>query len=68
MGRMAVLLGFSVVGYILGITAWFMKTPVLQAVESLGLSTQLSQSLLAGLFGSAVMVVTVLCWSFLSSK
>jgi len=68
MGRKAVLLGFWLVGFIFGEVAWFMKTPVVQAIENLGLSADATQALMAGLFGSVVMVLSVLVWSFLSSS
>ena len=67
MGRKAVLIGFWVVGFVFGEAAWYLKTPILQAVENLGLSADASQALLAGFFGSVVMVLAVLAWSFLSS-
>jgi hypothetical protein len=68
MGRKAVLFGFWIVGYILGVFAWLTRAPLLQFVESLGLGSDLSQGLVAGLFGSTVMVLAVLVWSFLSSS
>ena len=68
MGRKAVLLGFWIVGFVLGEIAWFLKTPMLQAIENLGLSADTGQALIAGLFGSIVMVLAVLVWSFLSSN
>ena len=66
MGKKAVLAGFWIVGFALGAAAWYLKTPALQFVESIGLSGQIGEALLAGLFGSMVMVLTVLTWSFLS--
>ena len=68
MGRKAVLFGFWIVGYIIGGFAWLMKAPILNFIEGLGLSSDLSQALIAGLFGSSVMVLSVLIWSFLSSS
>ncbi len=67
MGRKAVLLGFWVAGYVLGLVAWGVKTPVLQWVEHFGFSAYLGEALLAGFFGSTVMVATVLVWSFMST-
>jgi len=55
-------------GYALGGFAWLVKTPLIQFIESLGFSSDLTQGLIAGLFGSSVMVLAVLTWSFLSSS
>ncbi len=52
----------------LGGFAWMVKTPVLNFVQSIGLSSDTSQALIAGLFGSVVMVLSVLAYSFLSSS
>ena len=68
MGRKGVLIGFWIMGFIFGEAAWFLRTPILQGVENLGLGTEASQALLAGFFGSVVMVLAVLAWSFLSSS
>jgi hypothetical protein len=67
LGRKGVLIAFWVGGYILGAFAWMVKGPALQFVENLGLTTDASQALLSGLFGSCVMVLSVLFWAFLSS-
>jgi len=68
LGRKAALFGFWIVGFTLGAFAWMVKTPVLNFVESIGLSADTSQALVAGFFGSVVMVLSVLAWSFLSSS
>jgi len=68
LGRKAALFGFWIVGFALGAFAWMVKTPVLNFVESIGLSSDASQALIAGFFGSVVMVLSVLAWSFLSSS
>ncbi|HUK79457.1 MAG TPA: hypothetical protein VLU91_02210 [Nitrososphaerales archaeon] len=68
MGQKAALLGFWLVGYLLGAFAWLVKTPVLQFLENIGLGGNAGQALVAGLFGSSVMVLAVLVWSFLSSN
>jgi len=60
--------GFWIVGFVFGEFAWYMKTPVLQAIENIGLGADAAQALIAGLFGSIVMVVGVLVWSFMSSS
>jgi len=67
-GRKAVLLGFWIVGFVFGEVAWFMKTPVVEAIQNMGLSADATQALISGLFGSVVMVLAVLAWSFLSSS
>lgn len=67
MGRKSVLFGFWLVGYILGLFAWLVRIPTLQFIENLGLSANTAEALIAGLFGSGVMVIAVLVWSFLSS-
>jgi hypothetical protein len=68
MGRKAVIIAFWILGFAFGEVAWYMKTPVLQTIENLGISADASQALLAGFFGSVVMVLAVLAWSFLSSS
>ena len=68
LGRKAALIFFWIAGYAIGIAAWVMKTPFLQFMENIGLSADTADALLAGLFGSVVMVLTVLLWSFLSSS
>ena len=68
LGRKAALFGFWIVGFMLGGFAWMVKTPVLNFVQSIGLSSDTSQALIAGLFGSVVMVLSVLAYSFLSSS
>jgi len=68
LGRKAVLFGFWIVEFVLGAFAWIIKTSVLNFVQSIGLGSDASQALIAGLFGSTVMVLSVLAWSFLSSS
>jgi hypothetical protein len=68
MGRKAALIGFWITGFVFGEVAWYMKTPVVQAIENIGLSADATQALMAGFFGSVVMVLSVLVWSFLSSS
>ena len=67
LGRKGVLLGFWVGGYVLGAFAWMVKGPLLQFIESVGLSSDTAEGMIAGLFGSSVMVLSILFWSFLSS-
>jgi hypothetical protein len=68
LGRKAALFGFWIAGFVLGGFAWIVKTPVLNFVQSIGLGSDTSQALIAGLFGSTVMVLSVLAYSFLSSS
>ena len=68
MGRKAALFGFWLAGYVLGIFAWIVRVPLLQFIESIGLGANTAEALIAGLFGSSVMLVGVLLWSFLSSS
>jgi len=68
MGRKLVLVGFWIVGYALGFIAWMTKGPALRLAENIGLSANTGEALLAGLFGSTVMVLTVLIWSFFSAS
>ena len=58
---------FWITGYALGAFAWLVRAPLIQFIENLGLSADVTQGLVAGLFGSAVMVLAVLTWSYLSS-
>lgn len=51
----------------LGAFAWMVKGPLLQFIESVGLSSDTAEGMIAGLFGSSVMVLSILFWSFLSS-
>jgi hypothetical protein len=68
MGRKGTLIAFWIVGYLLGAFAWMVRTPVVTFIESIGLTSDASQALVAGLFGSSVMVLAVLTFSFLSSS
>lgn len=67
LGRKGTLIAFWIVGYAVGAFAWMVRTPVLQFIESVGVSSDTSQALVAGLFGSTIMVLAVLTFSFLSS-
>lgn len=68
MGRKEALLGFWIVGYILGILAWQVRAPAVQFIETLGLSADTAGALLVGFICSIVMVVGVLVNNFLSSS
>jgi hypothetical protein len=67
LGRKEALLGFWLVGYLIGFIAWLGKSSMIQFIENIGISAQTAEALLAGLFGSTIMVLGVLIWSFLSS-
>lgn len=68
MGRKDALLGFWLIGYILGILAWQVRAPAVQFIETFGLSADTAGALLMGFICSMVMVVGVLINSFLSSS
>jgi hypothetical protein len=66
MGRKEALIGFWLTGYVIGFIAWLGKSSMLKFIENIGISAETGEALLAGLFGSTVMVLAVLIWSFLS--
>jgi len=68
MGRKAVLIGFWLLGYALGFFAWLVRAPVINWVESIGVSADVAGALITGLAGSIVMLVGVILWSYLSYK
>ena len=67
MGRKAILLGFWLLGYALGMFAWLVRVPVTNWIMTLGLSADMAGALIAGFAGSLVMLVGVILWSYLSS-
>ena len=66
MGRKAVLFGFWLLGYALGFFAWLVRAPVINWVQTLGVSADVAGALITGLAGSIVMLVGVILWSYLS--
>jgi hypothetical protein len=68
LGRKAMLFLVWIGGYVLGAFAWLVRVPLIQFIGNLGLSSDATQALVAGLFGSSVMVLAVLLFSFLSSS
>jgi hypothetical protein len=68
MGRKAVLVGFWLLGYALGFFAWLVRAPVINWVQTLGVSADVAGALITGLAGSIVMLVGVILWSYLSYK
>jgi hypothetical protein len=68
LGRKAALFVFWMLGFIIGAAAWLVRTPLIQFIEGIGLGSYAAQGIVAGLFGSSVMVLAVLSWSFLSGK
>ena len=68
MGKKGALFVFWVLGYLLGAFAWIVRAPVVQIIHIIGLTADMSQALIAGLFGSIVMVIAVVTWSFLTSS
>jgi hypothetical protein len=57
---------FWLVGFTIGIIAWFSRAPFVLFFENFGLTEQLSQAMIAGFFGSIVMVLAVVFWAFIS--
>jgi hypothetical protein len=68
MGRKAALFCFWILGFAIGAAAWLVRSPLIQFIEGIGLGSEVAQGLVAGLFGSSVMLLAVLSWSFLSEK
>jgi hypothetical protein len=68
MGRKAVLIGFWLLGYALGFFAWLVRVPVINWIESIGISAEIAGALITGLAGSVVMLVGVILWSYLSNS
>ncbi|HXY56796.1 MAG TPA: hypothetical protein VEH01_04190 [Nitrososphaerales archaeon] len=68
MGRKLVLFGFWLLGYFLGFFAWLIRVPVINALESIGFSSDAAGALITGFAGSLVMLVGVIMWSYLSSS
>jgi hypothetical protein len=67
-GRKAVLIGFWLLGYALGFFAWLVRVPVINWIESIGLSADVAGALITGLAGSIMMLVGVILWSYLSNS
>jgi hypothetical protein len=63
MGRRSVLLGFALMGYVLGFMAWLLRGSVTHLVEEIGLNQGIAGAILAGIAGGFLMVITVLVWS-----
>lgn len=63
MGRKSVLIGFWLLGYILGFLAWVLRKPVIDAISSLGVNHDVASAILAGIAGGFLMVISVLVWS-----
>jgi hypothetical protein len=55
-------------GYALGFFAWLVRAPVINWVQTLGVSADVAGALITGLAGSIVMLVGVILWSYLSYK
>jgi len=63
MGRKSVLLGFALLGYVLGFLAWLLRNSVANLISSIGLNQDISGAILAGIAGGFVMLISVLVWS-----
>lgn len=68
MGRKTVLIGFWLLGYMLGFFAWLVRTPVIQFIESFNVNADVAGALVTGFAGSLVMLVGVILWSYMSSS
>ena len=68
MGRKLVLIGFWLLGYMLGFFAWLVRAPVVQFFVNFGLSADVAGALITGFAGSLVMLVGVILWSYMSSS
>ena len=55
-------------GYALGFFAWLVRAPVINWVQTLGVSADVAGAMITGLAGSIVMLVGVVLWSYLSYK
>lgn len=55
-------------GYALGFFAWLVRAPVINWIESIGVSADVAGALITGLAGSIVMLVGVILWSYLSNS
>ncbi|MDA4122935.1 MAG: hypothetical protein OK456_07140 [Thaumarchaeota archaeon] len=65
MGRKTVLIGFWLLGYLLGFLAWTLRDPLISAIAHLGVNQDIASAILAGIAGGFLMVVSVLVWSAL---
>ncbi len=68
MGRKIVLFGFWLLGYSLGFVAWLVRTPIINSIMNLGISSDVAGAMITGLASSIMMLVGVLLWSFLSRQ
>ncbi len=68
MGRKLVLIGFWLLGYMLGFFAWLVRVPVVNFIETFGVSADVAGALITGFAGSLVMLVGVILWSYMSSS
>jgi hypothetical protein len=66
MGRKIVLFGFWLLGYSLGFFAWLVRTPIINGIMGLGISSDVAGAMITGFASSIMMLVGVLLWSFLS--
>ena len=61
-----VLFGFWLLGYALGFAAWVVRAPVINWIETLGVSQELAGAMITGFAGSLFMLIGVFLWSYLS--
>jgi hypothetical protein len=65
MGRKTVLLGFWLMGYVLGFLAWVLRKPLISMIANIGVNQDIATAILAGIAGGFLMVISVLIWSAL---
>jgi len=65
MGRKTVLLGFWLMGYVLGFLAWVLRKPLTEMIAGIGVNQDIASAILAGVAGGFLMVISVLVWSAL---
>jgi hypothetical protein len=65
MGRKTVLIGFWLLGYILGFLAWVLRKPLIDGIAAIGVNQDIASAVLAGIAGGFLMVISVLVWSAL---
>lgn len=66
MGRKFVLFGFWLLGYSLGFFAWLVRTPIINSIMNLGISSDVAGAMITGFASSIIMLAGVILWSFLS--
>lgn len=63
MGRKTILVGFALLGYVLGFFAWLVRGSVTDLIERIGVNQDIAGAILAGIAGGFLMVIAVLVWA-----